>query len=132
MFKRLGLATCLSLSLFALAPAADAQQITAALRVAFAPPALQQESPPPQPAPSYQYCPGYWSYNQPRQYYWVPGHWEQPPSPQDRWVAPRWTHSGAFWSFHAGYWDHPRRSQPSVNLPVVGNVPLPIVIQEHR
>ena len=131
MLKHLGLIASLSLSLFAVAPTASAQQINASLRVSFAPPALQQESPPPQPSPSYVFCPGYWNYHQP-QYVWVPGHWEQPPAPQDRWVSPQWTHRGAFWFFHAGYWDHPRQRQPSVNLPVVGNIPLPIVIQENR
>lgn len=131
MLKHITLAASLSLSLFALAPSASAQQISAVLRVAIAPPALQPESPPPQPAPSYAWCPGYWSYTQPR-YVWVPGHWEEPPQPQYTWVAPRWQHQGAFWTFHAGFWQPPRRVQPSVNLPVVGNIPLPIVIQENR
>ncbi len=72
--------------------------------VTQAPPAAQQEVPPPRPGPDYAWIGGYWTWAN-RQYVWTAGHWEVPPRQGATWVPPRWEQEGSAYRFHNGYWD---------------------------
>ena len=69
-----------------------------------APPAAQQEVPPPRPGPDYVWVPGYWSWKTDH-YEWTAGHWQIPPRAGAVWVPPRWDQEGSAWRFYEGYWD---------------------------
>jgi hypothetical protein len=69
-----------------------------------APPAVQQEVPPPRPSSDHTWVPGYWTWKN-NQYQWMAGHWERAPRLGAVWVPPRWQQEGNSWRFFEGYWD---------------------------
>ncbi|MET0403731.1 MAG: hypothetical protein ABW123_15075 [Cystobacter sp.] len=68
-----------------------------------APPAPQYESPPPAPAPSYTWAPGYWYWSG-ANWTWITGSWMAPPRPGLAFVTPRWVRRGPSWYFVGGGW----------------------------
>ncbi len=75
-----------------------------AIVVMQAPPALQQEVPPPRPSSDHVWVAGYWSWRSDH-YEWVPGRWQIPPRAGATWVPPRWQPEGSSWRFYDGYWE---------------------------
>lgn len=79
--------------------------------VAYAPPAVVIDTPP--PAPYAEVIPampfagavwigGYWGWSGGR-HHWVPGYWERP-RPGYRWAPHHWENRGGHWQLHMGGW----------------------------
>lgn len=109
----------LVLMLLAFSPSALAQsvlvQLPVGFRVEIAPPRLRVEVPPPAPAPSQVWVPGYWSFAN-GNYVWVPGAYVAAPQTGARWTPARWVNRDGAWFFEPGRW---------VTGPVVASPPPP-------
>jgi hypothetical protein len=67
------------------------------------PPPIPVYNPPPVPAPSYIWVPGYWGWGM-YGYYWVPGTWVQAPAVGLLWTPGYWGWNNGFYAWHPGYW----------------------------
>ncbi len=69
------------------------------------PPALQKETPGPQPTAQHVWVPGWWGWDSVK-FVWRPGEWTVPPSPSGLTfcVRPRWERLGEKYRFEPGCW----------------------------
>ncbi len=73
------------------------------LSVTEAPPAMQNETPPPQPTPAHVWVAGQWAWNG-SQYTWDPGHWREAPQPGAQWSPGHWYNHHRHWFYSSGHW----------------------------
>jgi hypothetical protein len=71
-----------------------------------APPPVQNEVQPPQPAANVTWAPGYWYWSG-ANWIWIEGSWVSPPRPGLTYVSPRWVLRGGSWLFVSGGWALP-------------------------
>ena len=77
----------------------------APIAVAWAPPPLLVEAPPPQPYPDAIWTGGYWAWQ--GRWVWAAGRWASPPQPSYGWVQPYYEHRADTVVFVPGYWSPP-------------------------
>ncbi|HYD85058.1 MAG TPA: YXWGXW repeat-containing protein [Opitutus sp.] len=68
------------------------------------PPAAHAESVTARPTDEAVWIPGYWSYENGRDYAWVAGHWEIPPSGYRTFQPPEWRRQGDGYVYVRGHW----------------------------
>jgi hypothetical protein len=75
------------------------------IAVAWAPPPMLVEAPPPAPYPDATWVGGYWVWR--GNWVWAHGHWSAPPRPRYYWVNPYYENRGGDVIFVNGYWSAP-------------------------
>lgn len=68
------------------------------------PPAARAESVTARPTDEAVWIPGYWSYENGRDYSWVSGHWEIPPAGSRTFQPPEWRRQGDGYVYVRGHW----------------------------
>ena len=76
-----------------------------AIAVAWAPPPMLVEVPPPSPFVGAVWTGGYWTWH--GSWVWAAGRWSAPPQPGYAWVQPYYEHRGNVVVFVAGHWSPP-------------------------
>jgi hypothetical protein len=77
------------------------------IAVAWAPPPMLVEAPPPQPYYGAIWTGGYWVWQ--GRWVWAAGRWSAPPQPDFLWVQPYYEHRGDVVIFVPGFWCPPQR-----------------------
>lgn len=88
------------------------------IAVAWAPPPMLVEVPPPQPYAAAVWTGGYWAWE--GRWFWSAGRWAPPPQPDYGWVQPYYEHRGDVVVFVPGFWCAPqvRFVPPPVGLSI--------------
>ena len=104
----------------------------APIAVAWAPPPMLVEAPPPQPYPDAIWTGGYWAWQ--GRWVWAAGRWASPPQPSYGWVQPYYEHRADTVVFVPGYWSPPeaRFVPPPLGVSIaIGVVAAGVIIASH-
>lgn len=104
----------------------------APIAVAWAPPPMLVEEPPPQPWPDAVWTGGYWAWQ--GRWVWAAGRWSAPPQPSYAWVQPYYEHRDDRVIFVPGYWSPPevRFVPPPLGIQIaIGVVAAGVIIGGH-
>lgn len=102
------------------------------VRVAWAPPPMLVETPPPMPFDGAIWTGGYWVWE--GNWVWAHGRWSRPPRPDYNWVNPYYENRGGSVVFVNGFWAAPGVSfvAPSMSVDIAVGTVAAGVIAGHR